>query len=146
MESQVCEPELKPSLSQLPNPSFQLLQLPIRDEAGQTEQRKWARIEQLWHGNLQDDAWALVILLQVGSVEPGGHEMIFHGYYQGSNLDHYRGTIQPQERERGHHWYLDGLVYPLPRNQWAAFVAVTLQRILGYVETLNFDAPRGTCC
>jgi hypothetical protein len=40
MESQVCEPELKPSLSQLPNPSFQLLQLPIRDEAGQTEQRK----------------------------------------------------------------------------------------------------------
>jgi hypothetical protein len=28
--------------------------------------------------------------LQVGSIEPKGYEVTFHGHYQGSNLDHYQ--------------------------------------------------------
>jgi hypothetical protein len=46
----------------------------------------------LGHGNLQDDAHALVILLQVGSVEQGGHEVTFQGHYQEPNLDQYHKT------------------------------------------------------
>jgi hypothetical protein len=95
MESQDREPELELSLSQLPDPPLQLLQPPTRDEAGPSERRKRPRVEQFWHGNLQDNARALVILLQVGSVEPGGHEVTFQGHYQGSNLDQYRGTSRP---------------------------------------------------
>ena len=45
MESQDCEPKLEFSLSQLPDPSFWLLQPPIRDEARPSEQRKWLRVE-----------------------------------------------------------------------------------------------------
>jgi hypothetical protein len=56
MESQDCEPKLKLPLLQLLDPSFQLLQPPIIDEAGPSKQHKRPRIEQLWHGNLQDDA------------------------------------------------------------------------------------------
>jgi hypothetical protein len=59
----------------------------------------------------------LVILLQVGSVEPKGHELTFHGHYQGPNLDQYRRVRQPREGDRGHHKYLDAPVYPLPRDQ-----------------------------
>jgi hypothetical protein len=70
MEFQDRKPELKLLLFQLPNPPFQLLQLPIRDEAGPSERRKPPHIEQLWHGNIQDDARALMILLLAGSVEP----------------------------------------------------------------------------
>jgi hypothetical protein len=78
-----------------PNPLFQLLQLPTRDETGPFGRRKRPRVEQLWHGNLQDDAQALVILLQISSMEPGGHEVISYGHYQGSNLNHYQGTSRP---------------------------------------------------
>jgi hypothetical protein len=62
MESQNCEPKLELSLSRLPDPPFQLLQPAIKNEVGPSERRKPC-IEQLWHGNLQDDARALVILL-----------------------------------------------------------------------------------
>jgi hypothetical protein len=31
----------------------------------------------------------MVILLQLGSVEPGGHEVTFQGHFQGSNADQY---------------------------------------------------------
>jgi hypothetical protein len=31
----------------------------------------------------------MVILLQVGSVEPGGHEVVFQGHFQGPNADQY---------------------------------------------------------
>ena len=37
--------------------------------------------------NLQEDSQAMVILLQVGSIEPGSHEVTFHGHFQGSNAD-----------------------------------------------------------
>jgi hypothetical protein len=59
-----------------------------------------------------------VILLQVGSLELGRHEVTSHGHYQGPNLDQYRG----------------GHVYPLPRNQRVAFVVVILQQILKFLE------------
>ena len=29
----------------------------------------------------------MVIFLQVGSIELGGHEVTFHGHFQGSNVD-----------------------------------------------------------
>jgi hypothetical protein len=134
MESQDREPELELSLSQLSNRSLQLLQLHIKGEARQSGWRKRPRVEQLWHGNLQDDARALVILLQIGSVEPKGHEVTFHGHYQGSNLNHYWGTSWPWKGELGHHWYFDGPINPLLRNQRAAFVATILQRILEFLE------------
>jgi hypothetical protein len=60
-------------------------------------------VEQLWHENLQDDTRALVILLQVGSVELGGHEVIFQGHS------------------------------PLLRDQQGTFVALTLHRILEFL-------------
>jgi hypothetical protein len=63
---------------------------------GHLEQRQRPCVEQLWHGNLQDDARALVILLQVGSVELGGHEVTFQGHYQGPNLDQYREISRPR--------------------------------------------------
>jgi hypothetical protein len=63
MESQDREPKLEPFLSQLLDPFLQLLQPPTRDEAGPSDRHKRPCIEQLWHGNLQDDARALVILL-----------------------------------------------------------------------------------
>jgi hypothetical protein len=67
-------------LSQLPDQPLQLPQPPRnrpQDEAGPSEQRKRPRFDQLWHGNLQEDSRVMVILLQVGNVEPGGHEVIF---------------------------------------------------------------------
>jgi hypothetical protein len=136
MESQDRERELELSLFQLPDPPLQLLQPPIRDEAGPSEQHKLPHVgivEQLWNGNLQDDARALVILLQVGSVELGGHEVTFQGHYQGPNLDQYRETSRPRAGDHGHHRYLDGPVSPLPRDQRAAFVALTLHRILEFL-------------
>jgi hypothetical protein len=39
----------------------------------------------------------MVILLQVGSVEFGGHEITFQGHFQGSNADQYRGTNSPRQ-------------------------------------------------
>jgi hypothetical protein len=58
-----------------------------------------------------------VILLQIDSVELRGHEVAFHGHYQGPNLDQYHGISRPREGNRGHHRYLDGPVYPLPIDQ-----------------------------
>jgi hypothetical protein len=56
MKSQDFEPKLELFISQLPNPPFQLLQPPIRDEAGPSGRCKRLHVEQLWHGNPQDDA------------------------------------------------------------------------------------------
>jgi hypothetical protein len=58
-----------------------------------------------------------VILLEVGTVDPESHEVTFHGHYQGFNLDHYQRISRPREEKRGYHQYLDGHVYPLPRDQ-----------------------------
>jgi hypothetical protein len=103
MESQDREPDLELSLSQLPKPPLQLLQPPTKDEAGPSKRRKRPRIEQLWHRNLQDDTRVLVILLQVVSMELGGHEVTFQRHYQGSNSEQYRRTSRPREGDSGHH-------------------------------------------
>jgi hypothetical protein len=74
-ESQPDE-EFNLSLSQLPIQPPQLVVsepplVHLQDEAGPSRPPKQPRLEQRWHGNLQRDARALVILLQVGCVEPG---------------------------------------------------------------------------
>jgi hypothetical protein len=78
--SESQDEELHPELDL----DFSLSQLPIRtilpsntvplhecpqEEVGHSRPSKQPRVEQLWHGNLQQDACALVILLQVGCVE-----------------------------------------------------------------------------
>ena len=84
MESQDSEPKLELSLSLLSEQPLQLSQ-PSRchpqDEVGPSEQRKRLHINELWHGNIQDDSRVMVILMQVDSVEPGGHEITFHGHF-----------------------------------------------------------------
>ena len=93
-ESQDEEPqpdsEFEFPLSQLPEQGFPLLELAPaherpQDEAGPSRPPKQPRMEQRWHGNLQPDARALVILLQVGKVEPNGREVTFEGYFEGLN-------------------------------------------------------------
>jgi hypothetical protein len=61
--------------------------------------------------------------LVTGSLEPGGHEVIFQGYYQGSNLDQYRGISRPHVGNRDYHRYMDGPIISLPRDQRAVVVA-----------------------
>jgi hypothetical protein len=45
----------------------------------------------------------MVILLQVGSVEPGGHEITFHGQFQGPNADQYQGTNPLRQGNPSHY-------------------------------------------
>ena len=84
MVSQLSDQPLR-----LPHPSY----IRLQDEARPSERRKQPRINQFWHENLQEDSQAMMILLQVGSVEPGGHEVTFHDQFQGSNADEYRERI-----------------------------------------------------
>jgi hypothetical protein len=44
----------------------------------------------------------MVILLQVGSIELGGHEVTFYGHFQGPNINQYRGTNPPRQGDLGH--------------------------------------------
>jgi hypothetical protein len=75
-----------------------------------------------------------VILLQVGSVKPGGHEVIFQGHFQISNADQYRGMNLPRQANLDHYPYLSKPLYPLSRDQRAAYVAAMVQRILEFLE------------
>jgi hypothetical protein len=76
----------------------------------------------------------MVILLQVGSEEPEGHEVTFQSHFQGPNADQYRGTTSPSQGGLSHYRYLNGPVYPLSRDQRAAYVAATIQQILEFLE------------
>jgi hypothetical protein len=49
-------------------------------------------------------------------------------------LDQYRGISWSREGHHGHHRYLDGPIYPLTRDQRAAFVTEIHQRILEFLE------------
>jgi hypothetical protein len=42
-----------------------------QEEIGPSRLSKQPRVKQRWHGNLQQDAHALVILLQIECIEPG---------------------------------------------------------------------------
>jgi hypothetical protein len=122
--------QLSDQLLQPPQPPYSRPQ----DEVGPSKRRKQPPFDQLWHGNLQEDSGAMVILLHVGIVEPGDHEITFQGHFQGSNADQYRGTNTPIQGGLGHYWYLNGPVYPLSRDQRAAYVAATTQQILEFLE------------
>jgi hypothetical protein len=96
---------------------FSLSQLPIRtllsfstaplyerpqEEAGPSRPVKQPRVEQRWHGNLQQDTRALVILLQVGYVEPDTQDVTFGGIFEGLNNDQYSCCLRPIKGSRGH--------------------------------------------
>ena len=134
LESQDLEPKLELSLLQLPDQPLQPPQLPHscpHDEARPSKRRRWPRFDQLWHKNLQEDSLAMMILLHKSSIEPGGHDIIFQGHFQGPNADQYRGTTSPS---KGHYNYLNGLLYLLIRNQQAAYIVTMIQQILKFLE------------
>jgi len=67
------EPKLKLSLLQPTNIPIQLSQPSLchpQNEVGPSREHKQLLYEKRWHGNLQADAKALVILLYVKSVKP----------------------------------------------------------------------------
>lgn len=133
------EAELELSLSQLPiQPSQPVISSPLphhpRDEAGPSRPLKQPRVERRWHGNLQRDARALVILLQVGCVEPGTREVTFEGSFEGLNEDHYFCQARPIEGSGGHQRWLKGPVNPLTKAQRADYIANTVGRILKFLQ------------
>jgi hypothetical protein len=73
----------------------------------------------------------MVILLQVGSIEPGGHEVTFQDHFQESNADLYQRTISPRRDDLSHYRYLSGHVYPLSKDQRAAYVTAILDALYG---------------
>jgi hypothetical protein len=142
-ESQDEEPqpeaEFELSLSQLPDEPLLLRDFPSpyehpRDEAGPSRPPKQPRIEQRWHGNLQRDARALVILLQVGCVEPGSREVTFERCFEGLNSDQYYCMVRPIKGSRGHQRWLEGPVNPLTKADRAEYVAATIKRILKFLQ------------
>jgi hypothetical protein len=86
------ELELNFSLSELPiriflSPNHAPLHERPQEEVGSSWPSKQPRLEQRWHENLQQDARALVILLQVGCVEPNTRDVTFGGIFEGLNDD-----------------------------------------------------------
>lgn len=133
------EPEFELSLSQLPDQPLLPLGLPAlherpQDEAGPSRPMKQPRMEQRWHGNLDKDARALVILLQVGRVEPGTREICFEGCFEGLNTDQYYCMVRPIPNSRGHQRWLEGPVNPLAKADRADYVANTVRRILKFLQ------------
>lgn len=133
------EVELELSLSQLPSqPSQPAVPSPLsfhpRDEAGPSRPSKQPRVERRWHGNLQGDARALVILLQTGCVEPGTREVTFEGSFEGLNEEQYSCVARPVEGSIGHQRWLRGPVNPLAKAERADYIANTVGRILKFLE------------
>ena len=94
LESQDKKPQSKPkfeiSLSQQQNQHFLPLGLALpQGEAGPSRSPKQLCIEQQWHGNLQRDAQALAILLQIECVEPDTPGVTFEVCFEGLNIDQY---------------------------------------------------------
>src|SRR5689334_2109235 len=128
------KPELEISLSQLPNqPLLPLSLAPLygrpQEEVGPSQPPKQPHMERRWHENLQQDARALVILLQVGCVEPGSREVTFEGSFEGSNEDHYYCSVRPIKGGRGHQRWLEGPVNRLAKADRAEYIAATIKRI-----------------
>lgn len=144
MESQDAESqpeaELELSLSEMPiQPSQPAISSPMPTlsliEAGPSRPLKKPRVEQHWHGNLQKDARALVILLQVGCVESDTHDVTFKGCFEGLNhLQYMYCMSKPIEVGRGHHHWLEGPVNHLPKEGRADYVANTIRRILNFLQ------------
>ena len=133
------ETELELSLSQMPvrpsQPAVSIpLPIPMTGEAGPSRPLKKPRIENRWHGNLDRDARALVILLQVGCVEPGTHDVTFEASYEGLNEDQYFCMMRPDRAGKGHQRWLKGPVNPLTKAERAEYVAKTIGRILKFLQ------------
>lgn len=138
-EDPQTEAEFELSLSQLPDQPLLLRDLALphrhpRDEAGPSRPLKQPRIERRWHGNLDINARALVILLQVGCVEPGTRDVTFEATYEGKNNDQYFCMVRPLEGSRGHQRWLEGPVNPLTKAERANYVAATIKRILDFLQ------------
>ena len=126
--------ELELSMSQLPDQPLQPPHPsppPSHDEGESLEQQKRPRIDQPWHGHLQRDARALVILLQVGSLEPGGPEVTFQGCFEGSNIEQY---ARPVEGDCGYNQWLNGPVHLLIKEKRATYVPNTVHCILSFLQ------------
>jgi len=133
------ELELDFSLSQLPirtflPPSPAPLHERPQEEAGPSRPSKQPRVEQRWYGNLQQDARALVILLQVGCVEPDTRDVMFGGIFEGLNDEQYSYCLRPIKGSRGHQRWLEGPVNTLSKADRADYVAVILRRILKFLQ------------
>ena len=108
-QNEELHPELDSEIS-VSQPTIRTLLLPSpaplhkrpQEEAGPSRPSKQPRMEQWWYGNLPRDARALVILLQVGSVEPDTRGVTFGGIFQGLNDDQYFCCLKPIRGSRGH--------------------------------------------
>ena len=104
---------------------------PRDDETKASRPLKQPRVERRWHGNLDANARSLVILLQVGCVEPGTRDVTFEATYEGLNRDQF---ARPMEDMSGHQRYLKGLVNPLTKAECSSYVAATIKRILDFLQ------------
>ena len=80
-------------------------------------------MEQRWHGNLQQDARALVILLHVGCVEPVTRNVMFGGLFEGLNDDQYSCCLKHVKGSCGYQHRLESLVNILTKADCADYVA-----------------------
>jgi hypothetical protein len=90
-------------------------------------------MEQRWHGNLQQDAHALVILLQVGCVEPDTRDVTFGGIFEGLNNNQYSCCFRPIKGSPGHQRWLEGPVISLSKADRADYIVIILRRILKFL-------------
>jgi hypothetical protein len=133
------ELDLDFSLSQLPIQtilSSNIVSLHERpqEEVGPSRPSKQPRAEQRWHENLQQDAYALVILLQVGCVEPDTRDVTFGGIFEGLNNDQFSCCLRPIRGSRGHQHWLEGPVISISKADRADYIAIILRRILKFLQ------------
>jgi hypothetical protein len=128
---------------------FSFFQLPIRtilssniaplyerpqEETGPSRLSQQPRAEQRWHGNLQQDARAVVILLQVGCVEHDIRDVTFGGIFEGLNNDQYSCYLRPIKGSRGHQRWLKDPVISLSKVDRADCIAIIFRRILKFLQ------------
>jgi hypothetical protein len=105
-----------------------------QEEVGPSRPSKQPCVEQRWHGNLQQDARALVILLQVGCVEPGTRDVTFGDIFEGLNNDQYSCCLRPIRGSRGHQRWLEGPVISISKADRADYIAIIFRRILKFLQ------------
>jgi len=130
LEFSLSQPTIRTLLPPSPAPLHERPQ----EEAGPSRPSKQPRMEQRWYGNLQRDARALVILLQVGSVEPDTRGVTFGGIFEGLNDDQYFCCLKPIRGSRGHQRWLEGPVHSLSKADRADYIAIVLRRILKFLQ------------
>ena len=91
-------------------------------------------MEQWWHGNLQQNVRALMILLHVGCVELDTQDVTFGRFLEGLNDDHYSYCLRPIKGNYSHQRWLKGPVIPLTKADRVDYVALILQRIFKFLQ------------